>query len=82
MIKTIIKSFWETILLGDNPIARTVRYFSSYEELQRWKKYEMQLTKLRSAKYETEAIVVKQLGMAMERESQARELESKANLQH
>jgi hypothetical protein len=78
MIKGIIKAFgkgiWETIILGDNPVARAVYYFSSQGQLERWQKEEAQLTKLRSAKYEIQENAVKHLGMAMEREREAREL--------
>jgi hypothetical protein len=80
MIKGIIKAFgkglWETITLGDNPIAKAVYYFSAQGILERNQKDEAVLAKRRSAKYEVQAKIFKQAGMAIEREYQARELES------
>jgi hypothetical protein len=71
----VMKSIGECILLGDNWVGRSLRYFSSAERLQRWKKEEEKLRKLKSAKYHADEIGQKQIGMAIEMERQARDTE-------
>jgi hypothetical protein len=73
LLSCIIKSIGDVIILGDNPIGRAVRYFSSTERLKRWKEQEEKLRALRMGKYRAEEVGMKQIGMAVEMENQARE---------
>jgi hypothetical protein len=66
----------EAIIVGDNPVGQAVRYFSSYEKLKRWREHEAKLRALKIGKYEADEIGLKQIGMAIEKENEARRLEN------
>jgi hypothetical protein len=72
----VIKSVWEAVFLGDTRVGKFLRYHSKYEKNQRLLKEEETLRKYREAKYDVIGTGVKQVGMAIEMERQARELES------
>jgi hypothetical protein len=73
LLGCIIKSICETVIIGDNPIGRAVRYFSSSGRLKRWREQEEKLRELKMGKYEADEVGMKQIGMAIEMEYQARE---------
>ena len=73
----VIKSICETVFLSDTKIGGFLRYHSAYERQQRLLKEEEILRKHRAAKQDIFGTGVKQIGMAIEMESRARELEKK-----
>jgi hypothetical protein len=74
----VVKGIGESVFLGDNVIGKTLRYHSAKEKNERESKDEDTLKGYALAKYDAGVgIGVKQVGMAIEKERQARELLAK-----